>query len=203
MKSDLSFLTFSNVVSISAVLISLYGVWQTKRNIRKKIFLDKVEEIMSLINTVSHEYEGLYWLYITLKPHFSKDLDAQQRQDALKQFEEAKRKYNEKRDNEALLLKISKLSSYANGYISNEDLRTRIIGYCDVYRKIMMSTVYRQMMFEQAFYKEGFPNTTVMFQIVGDIEKRLIKSMGFNTKLSKISDAREYIKNEVKKLESS
>ncbi len=186
------------VIAGLAVVISLYTIYITNKNLKKEIRINKIEELLEILITLKLDYHSIFMVYQLMVTYRKSEGSM-----ILKVSDEHKKKLEkleEKLSYEQLTKAITRFQILSNSYLPNGDLKNDIYCIYDLFWKIVEDAYNRNGVPTSTAYPEGCPNPNVVNVICEDIERKLIEEMGLGYKGAKWDVLREHRNKKFKKV---
>ncbi len=168
------------LLPITALVISILTIYFTRKNIKKQIKVNKIEEILEILNSLSKYYMPMFWLVndaIEIREKLNKgeklvgsELDHSNKS----------KEFIDSIDKEVLERRISRLYILVNAYVSNKansNLKLRILALSNLYGVMFQSISNNEFFFIDTNFKEGIPKRGKLSNFIIEIENDLIKEM--------------------------
>lgn len=189
---------FTLVISVVALIASIYGIYLSSKIAKQQIVTNKLEEAYEAIALLSYYYNSLVILQRYLEDSVSTEIfNAEQRYQNRIAYEKQVMKYKEHIDLKDLEYKCSRLEVIANAYMQ-EPLKIRVLAYSKFFWDLISISINGQWLIREMYYKKGFPDIMILNEMVENIQGDLIKRIQLGGKSIKQKDVRNYIENTLK-----
>ena len=164
---------------IIAIVISLLTIYFTRRNVKKQIRVNKLEEILEIIYSTTREYPFLFWVITDMRR--VKELSAINEfiSEGYLNYTERIEEYLKYADEEKLKNKLSRLQVLVTAYLPNNDnnLQFKIIALAEILLYIYQGIFSNELNYRNPYYINGIPKPGAFGKFVIEIEKNIIKEM--------------------------
>lgn len=170
------------ILPIIAILISIAAVFVSHKNVKKQIRVNKLEEMLEILNMLRGYYKTAY-LYSNDLKNNEEYLDGkltgrdwliinQNIDDFLSNVKE-----------ETIQIKTARLYVLANSYLPKKDLKLKVISVNQLYSDLFYTLFYKKLSRLKEKYDGDFPKPNKVLDILNEVEKEIVKEMnlGFDT----------------------
>lgn len=180
------------IISIFALVASIYAIYCTRIDIKKQLRLSKLEEIIEIISFMEGYYRSLFWLF-----HDTKEINQALKNEVDITLKKANmiedvKKFSEIVKPEIIIYKVSRLTTLSNAYLPNSNnlkFKVNILAliYFGMYRYIM-----KEENFADREELSIIPKPREMELFIQNIEGLIIKEMNLGYKIFSKKEHREY-----------
>lgn len=126
--------TISFTFSTIAIILSILSIIITRKNVKKQLRLNKLEEILEILYFIKGYYSTLFILFIDTESYAQSKLNNTKLPDYPKDLSERKERFIENVSRETIINKISRLNILSNTYLPNKkNLKLRIHSISNTY----------------------------------------------------------------------
>jgi len=183
---------------VVSIIISIFAIRYATKSNREQVIITKTEEAYELTLFLFYRYQVLFFLYKTLENSKNESYDDEQRKGFLKNYEIELEKVNKIIDSDTLYEKSARLRVLANAYFKPK-MKLRINSYCDLYDILLTSSLKRDALFKNVYFKEGFPTQDKMFLFVKKLEQEFVKNINLSSIHITDEKIKEFRENQFKK----
>lgn len=123
--------------SIAALCVSMRTIYLTKKNLKKQIRVNKLEEILEVLHFLKGYYITLYKIFNRLDQAKTESLQDKYNIEKIEETSKFRNAYIDVVKNEAIQLKISRLKILSNAYLpnskKNDGVKVKIHTIADLY----------------------------------------------------------------------
>jgi hypothetical protein len=195
--------TISFTFSLIAILLSIVTIIMTKRNVKKQLRVNKLEEILEILHFIYGYYSGLFLLFIDTKEYLNIKLNGEKIPDYLKELPEKRKRFTENVNKEIIINKMSRLSVLSNAYLPNsKNLKNKINSVLKTYY-FMYAYVYSTGETSKGEQNIIIPKRGEMERFLNKLESDIIKEMNLGYQSNDNNSQKKYFETQfLKDLES-
>lgn len=126
--------TISFIFSSIAIIMSIVSIIISKKNVKKQLRLNKLEEISEILYFLNGYYSSLFILFIDTENYVEIKSRGEEIPEYLTDLSEKRKRFSENINKETLINKISRLNVLSSAYLpSSKNLKYRIHSISSTY----------------------------------------------------------------------
>ena len=195
---------FTFFLSMSAVVISIFTIFMTRRNLKKQLRLSKLEEILEILHYLNGYYGSMYRVFTGIEV-IAKELQKNDIKSPVAiEISKYRKGFIETITKEMITNKISRLKVLSNAYLSNSKeingSKIRIHTISNVFYNMYM---YIYMQGDGSIIRKNddavIPNPDNLDKFISKIENDLIIEMNLGYKNIDMKSLLKYFQTQFKK----
>lgn len=155
-----------------ACYLSFQAIQQSEKISNRQILVGKIEEAYEITQFLRYYYSSLEFIFDNLSDSRN-EKDTIQAQALGKNHQDLVDEFKKNVDVDELEKKIGRLRVLAQAYLKGE-LKMKVLVYCDLFEKLIVVSLRKQIFIQDLFYNTGFPKHIKVYNYCEELEVELL-----------------------------
>lgn len=186
------------ILPIIAIVVSALTIYFTRKNVKKQIRVNKLEEILEVVYLATRDYRFLFMIISDMRYVEEKRKTNEFVGEGYLNYPERIDEYIKNVNEEKLRDKMARLQVLVTAYVpnkGNDNLQFKLMALAEL--KIYMYQVIfaKELIGKSVYYERGIPKPGAFGRHIQTIEEGLIKEMGLGHKHYSYDKYKQYLES--------